>query len=217
VVPAGADDRNRGRKQARVGQLGALFLIVPSERVRLDHRRARLRAKAAPPFLQARRTASCPPPRGRGKLARKESTVLSSLLPGLRELRAPLSAGYLWLLVLWIAFDPLIPSEDDAGGIGDSLSALGEAVSAIAIGIGVALSFAVLPPRRALGGRLLPGHGDDCRRRADRACARRGTRDVGGGSVRPALRPAARPSAPAGAARRAAIRASPLRARSCTY
>jgi hypothetical protein len=80
------------------------------------------------------------PPSGRGKLARKESIVLSGLLPGLRELRAPLSAGYLWLLVLWIAFEPLIPTEEEASGIWDSLSALSDVVSAI--GIGVALSFA---------------------------------------------------------------------------
>ena len=29
--------------------------------------------------------------------------MLTSVLPGLRELRAPLSAGFLWLLALWFA------------------------------------------------------------------------------------------------------------------
>jgi hypothetical protein len=36
--------------------------------------------------------------------------VLAGLLPGLRELRAPLAAGYLWLLLLWLAFGDEFPS-----------------------------------------------------------------------------------------------------------
>ena len=35
--------------------------------------------------------------------------MLSSLLPGLRELRAPLAAGYVWLLGLWLALNPFLP------------------------------------------------------------------------------------------------------------
>jgi TPR repeat protein len=43
--------------------------------------------------------------------------VLASLLPGLRELRAPLAAGYLWLVAAWLAFAGLIPRPDQADGI----------------------------------------------------------------------------------------------------
>jgi hypothetical protein len=30
--------------------------------------------------------------------------MLSSILPGLRDVRVPLTAGYLWLLGLWLLF-----------------------------------------------------------------------------------------------------------------
>lgn len=39
-----------------------------------------------------------------------------SLLPGLREIRAPLIAGYIWCGVLWLLLKPVIPSRDDATG-----------------------------------------------------------------------------------------------------
>ncbi|MCW2503188.1 MAG: hypothetical protein JWO79_1472 [Actinomycetia bacterium] len=35
--------------------------------------------------------------------------MLTSILPGLRDLRGPLTAGYLWLLAAWIAFGDLMP------------------------------------------------------------------------------------------------------------
>jgi hypothetical protein len=37
--------------------------------------------------------------------------MLASLLPGLREVRVPLTVGYLWLLVLWLAFGHYWPTE----------------------------------------------------------------------------------------------------------
>jgi hypothetical protein len=43
--------------------------------------------------------------------------VLTSLLPGLRELRAPLSAGVLWLLAIWFLAEPSVPDAEDATGI----------------------------------------------------------------------------------------------------
>jgi hypothetical protein len=63
--------------------------------------------------------------------------VLSSVLPGLRELRAPLAAGYLWLATLWLIFAADLPSarEFDRGpfgrfvDIGGLLSGLGSAVA----------------------------------------------------------------------------------------
>jgi hypothetical protein len=36
--------------------------------------------------------------------------MLASLLPGLRDLRAPLAAGYLWLAAGWLYFAPLLPA-----------------------------------------------------------------------------------------------------------
>ena len=34
--------------------------------------------------------------------------VLTSLLPGLREVRGPLTSGFVWLLVLWTAFPDVV-------------------------------------------------------------------------------------------------------------
>jgi hypothetical protein len=35
--------------------------------------------------------------------------VLASLLPGLRDVRTPLTVGYLWLGSVWVMFFPSIP------------------------------------------------------------------------------------------------------------
>lgn len=40
--------------------------------------------------------------------------MLSSLLPGLRQLRGPLAAGYLWLLLFWLAFGDELPTSDES-------------------------------------------------------------------------------------------------------
>src|SRR5215218_958952 len=40
--------------------------------------------------------------------------MLASILPGLRQLRAPLAAGYLWLVAAWLALAGLIPDPDQA-------------------------------------------------------------------------------------------------------
>jgi hypothetical protein len=71
--------------------------------------------------------------------ARVEVNVLASLLPGLREVRAPLAAGFVWLVALWFLLEPRWPRGDDAGIVGsaarlmDMLNLLGQ---------GVVLSFA---------------------------------------------------------------------------
>ncbi|OXM56177.1 hypothetical protein CFP71_14300 [Amycolatopsis thailandensis] len=51
--------------------------------------------------------------------------MLSSLLPGLRELRAPLAAGYVWLLGLWLALRPGLPPDVHATGVYKDLLDLG--------------------------------------------------------------------------------------------
>lgn len=42
--------------------------------------------------------------------------MLSTLLPGIRELRVPLIVGYLWLLVLWLLFGQALLQVPSAGG-----------------------------------------------------------------------------------------------------
>jgi hypothetical protein len=51
-----------------------------------------------------------------------------NLLPGLRELRAPLASGYLWLLSGWLLFAPTIPEASTAAGTWSDIYRLGEAV-----------------------------------------------------------------------------------------
>lgn len=41
--------------------------------------------------------------------------MIASLLPGLRELRAPLTAGYIWLLGLWLSLRSLVPTDQPLG------------------------------------------------------------------------------------------------------
>jgi hypothetical protein len=56
-------------------------------------------------------------------------SVLSNLLPGLRDLRAPLSAGLLWLFAAYLAVAPL-PSPPE--GLIASIDGLREALGPIA-------------------------------------------------------------------------------------
>ena len=39
--------------------------------------------------------------------------MLTSVMPGLRELRAPLAAGYIWLVWAWVVFADAIPSKEE--------------------------------------------------------------------------------------------------------
>jgi hypothetical protein len=55
--------------------------------------------------------------------------ILTNLLPGLRELRAPLIAGYLWLIAAWFAAQPFVPEKEPSDGIGASAVALHDIVS----------------------------------------------------------------------------------------
>jgi hypothetical protein len=64
-----------------------------------------------------------------------DCVVLSYLLPGLRELRAPLAAGYIWLLSAWLLFHDDIPSRDESTGLlreiyelADGLGSTGKAI-----------------------------------------------------------------------------------------
>jgi hypothetical protein len=70
----------------------------------------------------------------------KDAVQLANLMPGVRELRAPLAAGYLWLLAAWLVLAERIPPEEEATGLLKSLYDLGDV--ATAIGFAIALSFA---------------------------------------------------------------------------
>lgn len=102
--------------------------------------------------------------------------VLASLLPGLRGLRAPLSAGYLWLVAAWLAFADVIPRPGQTKtGLVNDIYYLGEAAGttvalaattfvAYLVGLLSLLATATAVPmvrglrrRQMLFGRLRPG------------------------------------------------------------
>ena len=66
--------------------------------------------------------------------------MLTSLLPGLRDLRAPLAAGFVWLVALWFVFEPHWDREASADGIVGSANRLMSTVNVL--GQGLVLSFA---------------------------------------------------------------------------
>jgi hypothetical protein len=73
--------------------------------------------------------------------------VLVNILPGLRELRAPLAAGYVWLLVGWLAFRGSFATPEPARDFLDEFSAVGEA-AALSFGaymVGALLSDGLAP------------------------------------------------------------------------
>ncbi len=64
--------------------------------------------------------------------------ILASALPGFRDLRAPLTAGYLWLVLLWIVIRPNLatrPTNEIAGAVWD----LGKAAGPIWVGLAVGI------------------------------------------------------------------------------
>jgi len=60
--------------------------------------------------------------------------MLSNLLPGLRELRAPFAAGVLWVLAAWMAWEPHIPTEAMATGVASSVYRLRGLLQPVAAG-----------------------------------------------------------------------------------
>jgi hypothetical protein len=71
--------------------------------------------------------------------------VLASLLPGLRDVRTPLTVGYLWLIALWLwlpGWIPVTPPGD--GGAIDRMFRLGGLVERAGVLAAVSLSAYVL-------------------------------------------------------------------------
>jgi hypothetical protein len=64
--------------------------------------------------------------------------MLASLLPGLRDLRSPLAAGYLWLAAGWLYFAPRLPaSVNDVSGALKDIYRVIDASGPVAVGAGV--------------------------------------------------------------------------------
>jgi hypothetical protein len=66
--------------------------------------------------------------------------VLATLLPGLRAVRAPLAAGYLWLLGLWLIVAPHLHPADDPDGVVAEIDRLGHAGGRAAVAIAVSIA-----------------------------------------------------------------------------
>jgi hypothetical protein len=62
----------------------------------------------------------------------QNKAMLANLLPGIREIRAPLAAGYIWVIALWITFFDYIPKRDEAQGVWKSLYQLSATVGTAA-------------------------------------------------------------------------------------
>jgi hypothetical protein len=64
--------------------------------------------------------------------------MLATLLPGLRDLRAPLAAGYLWLAAGWLYFASQLPaSVNDANGVLKDIYRVADASNPVAIAAGL--------------------------------------------------------------------------------
>ncbi|MEV4376959.1 hypothetical protein [Streptosporangium sp. NPDC049644] len=61
--------------------------------------------------------------------------MLNELLPGVREIRAPLAAGYLWAALIWLIWGRHLPDASHATDVLSDLYALSKNISPIAIGI----------------------------------------------------------------------------------
>ena len=51
--------------------------------------------------------------------------MLTSILPGLRDVRTPLACGYMWLVAAWLAFADHLPRTRPSAGMAASIWDLG--------------------------------------------------------------------------------------------
>ncbi|MHC3475219.1 hypothetical protein ACYF6T_42040 [Streptomyces sp. 7R007] len=65
--------------------------------------------------------------------------MLATLLPGVREIRTPLTVGYTWLLVLWLAVGYRMPEPGSAQGVPADVYRLAHAAGLGAVGIAVSV------------------------------------------------------------------------------
>lgn len=67
------------------------------------------------------------------KLSERGATLLTSILPGLRDVRTPLACGYMWLVAAWLAFADHLPRTRPSAGIAASIWDLGGHVGKVAV------------------------------------------------------------------------------------
>lgn len=95
--------------------------------------------------------------------------MLANLLPGLRQLRAPLAAGYLWLVAAWLEFAAVIPLPKEVstgvfkdvyeigGAIGPSAATAAASFAAYIVGVlsvqATTMALPVLRRKREIAGR----------------------------------------------------------------
>lgn len=70
--------------------------------------------------------------------------MLATLLPGAREIRTPLTVGYMWLFVLWLAIGHRVPERDSAQGILADVYRLANATGLITVGIAISVAAYIL-------------------------------------------------------------------------
>jgi len=61
------------------------------------------------------------------------TTLLTSILPGLRDVRTPLACGYMWLVAAWLAFADRLPRTRPSAGMAASIWDLGGHVGKVAV------------------------------------------------------------------------------------
>lgn len=65
--------------------------------------------------------------------------ILSNALPGFRDLRGPVIAGYMWLLFAWILTTPDLDTRPN-GGVAEAFYNLGEHISRVGIIVAVSVA-----------------------------------------------------------------------------
>jgi hypothetical protein len=66
---------------------------------------------------------------------REALLMFSSVIPGLRELRAPLAGGYLWLVWAWMVWGDSLPARNDVSGPLERLYELEPALSDLGVAV----------------------------------------------------------------------------------
>lgn len=101
--------------------------------------------------------------------------MLATVLPGVREIRTPLTVGYMWFLVLWLAIGHRLPPPSRASGVLADIfrisHAVGPAGTAVAVSVAAYIVGILLVPlslnliyftgmmlRRSPAAALTPGH-----------------------------------------------------------
>ncbi len=80
---------------------------------------------------------------------------IANLLPGIRELRAPLAAGYIWLLVGWLLLHDRIPGDGDAPVVSD-LYDLADIVGRVGVAAAASLAAYLIGSLSTWASDLLP-------------------------------------------------------------